>query len=102
VFALAKTYRSGAQSYVRPIAKPVAGTLRVAVGGVVLAEGAGFTVDAASGRVELATPPAAGAQVTAGFEFDVPVRFDTDRIAVSLTGFAAGEIPQVPVVEVRV
>ena len=40
--------------------------------------------------------------MTAGFEFDVPVRFDTDRIAASLAGFAAGEIPSIPVVEVRV
>ena len=45
---------------------------------------------------------AAGALVTAGFEFDVPVRFDTDRIAVSYAGFAAGEIPSIPVIEVRV
>ncbi len=101
-FDLVKAYRSGAQSYARPIAKPVAGTVRVAVGGVLLAEGSGFAVDAASGRIELATAPAAGALVTAGFEFDVPVRFDTDRIGVSLSGFAAGEIPQVPVIEVRV
>ena len=40
--------------------------------------------------------------MTAGFEFDVPVRFDTDRISASLAGFAAGEIPSIPVVEVRV
>jgi uncharacterized protein (TIGR02217 family) len=101
-FDLVKAYRSGQQSYLRPIAKPVVGTVRVSVGGVVLAEGAGFALDAATGRVELAAAPAAGALVTAGFEFDVPVRFDTDRISVSLTGFAAGEIPSVPVIEVRV
>ena len=41
------------------------------------------------------------AAVSAGFEFDVPVRFDTDRIAVSVASFEAGEVPQVPVVEVR-
>ena len=50
----------------------------------------------------LAVAPAAGAPVSAGFEFDVPVRFDSDRIATSLAGFAAGEIPSIPVVEVRV
>jgi uncharacterized protein (TIGR02217 family) len=32
----------------------------------------------------------------------VPVRFDTDRISVSHAGFTAGEIPSIPVVEVRV
>ena len=46
--------------------------------------------------------PGDGLPVTAGFEFDVPVRFDTDRIAASYAGFAAGEIPSIPVVEVRV
>ncbi len=100
-FELSKTYRSGPQSYVRPITKPVEGTIRVAVSGVPLA-GAGFTVDAAAGRVHLASPPAVGAPVTAGFEFDVPVRFDSDRINTSLAGFAAGEVPSIPVVELRV
>ena len=102
VFALAKTYASGTQAYVRPVAKPVAGTVQVAVGGVPLASGAGFSVDHATGNVHLAAAPAAGAEVTAGYEFDVPVRFDSDRINASLAGFAAGEIPSVPVVEVRV
>jgi uncharacterized protein (TIGR02217 family) len=101
-FSLRKAYVSGAQTYFRAIAKPVAGTARVAVDGVALAVGVDFDMDAASGRVELAAPPAAGAVVTAGFEFDVPVRFDTDRIITSLAGFAAGEIPSIPVVEVRI
>lgn len=96
-FALAKTYASGGASYVRPIAKPVAGTVRVAVDGVERPA----TVDAATGTVTLDAAPAEGAAVTAGFEFDVPVRFDTDRIQVSVAGFEAGEVPSVPVVEVR-
>ena len=100
-FDLCKTYWSGSQSYVRPIDKPVEETVRVAVSGVALAAEA-FTVDAATGRVHLAEPPADGAPVTAGFEFDVPVRFDSDRITTSLAGFAAGEVPSIPVVEVRV
>jgi len=52
--------------------------------------------------VRFTRAPAAGAKITAGFEFDVPVRFDADRIATSLAGFAAGELPSIPVVEVRV
>ncbi len=55
----------------------------------------------AQGAVD-AGPVADGVEVRAGFEFDVPVRFDTDRIEASMAGFAAGEIPSVPVVEVRV
>jgi uncharacterized protein (TIGR02217 family) len=102
VFALRKTYASGTQDYVRPILKPVEGSVRVAVGGAAKAEGVDFTVDHAAGTVHFLAAPAAGKAVTAGFEFDVPVRFDTDRISASLAGFAAGEIPSIPVVEVRV
>ena len=61
-----------------------------------------FAVDHATGIVTFNDPPPQGAPVTAGFEFDVPVRFDTDRIAVSVQSFQAGDLPQVPVLEVRI
>lgn len=99
-FALVKAYASGGQVYRRPIAKPVEGSVRVAVDGAELASG--WTVDPTTGLVSFAAPPASGAVVTAGFEFDVPVRFDTDRIQVSVATFRAGELPRVPVVEIRV
>ena len=102
IFQLVKTYQSGSYSYVRPISKPVEGTLKVAVGGVELQEGPDFTLDAATGEIQLASAPNAGVTVTAGFEFDVPVRFDTDSIQTSVASFQAGEIPSVPIVEVRV
>ena len=98
IFALTKTYGDAVASHVRPITKPVGDSVRVAVDGVEVP----FGIDVTDGRVILATPPAAGAEVTAGFAFDVPVRFDTDLIEVNLTAFEAGEIPSVPVVEVRV
>ena len=101
-FALRKLYASGAQSYARPVSKPVEGSVRVAVGGEPRVAGVDCAIDHATGVVSFAAPPAAGALVTAGFEFDVPVRFDTDRISASLAGFAAGEIPSIPVIEVRV
>lgn len=101
-FQLVKGYASGTQGYARPIVKPVPGKVTIAVGGVAIFEGTDFTVDHATGRVVTQVAPPAGAAVTAGFEFDVPVRFDTDRITASLAGFAAGEIPSIPVVEVRV
>lgn len=102
VFSLTKRYASGAQSYLRPINKPVSGTVQVAVAGRVLKAETDFTVDVASGTLSLVAAPIEGAFLTAGFEYDVPVRFDTDRITASLAGFAAGEIPSIPVVEVRV
>ena len=57
-----------------------------------------FTVDVTTGTVELA--PAPGVVVSAGFQFDVPVRFDTDAVEASVTGFKAGHIPSIPLVEV--
>ena len=102
VFQLQKVYVSGPASYARPIAKPVDGTVKVAVAGVSQVEGSDFTCDTTTGLVSLAVAPAVGAAVTAGFEFDVPVRFDADRIAVSVASFQAGEVPDVPVLEVRI
>lgn len=97
-FQLVKRYGSGRRAYLRSISTPVAGTVRVAVNGQ---ESADFTCDAATGGVTLAVAPAAGAKVTAGFMFDVPVRFDTDELRISLTQFEAGDIPDIPVVEIR-
>lgn len=102
VFALAKIYRSGAQSYRRLITKPVASSVVIAVEGNVKQQGAGWLLNPATGIVTLLQAPPAGAKITAGFEFDVPVRFDTDRIQVSISTFQAGEVPSVPVVEIRV
>jgi len=101
-FQLEKKYLSGAQAYARPVKKPVEGTVRVAVDGNELAIGIDFTVDETQGALLFGVAPANGASITAGFEFDVPVRFDTDRIDSSLGGFSAGEVPSVPIVEVRV
>ncbi len=101
-FQLVKTYGEGDDAYVRRIDKPVAGTVRVAVDGVERSAGTHFTVDATTGTVTF-TPgnvPAASKLVQAGFEFDVPVRFDIDQLAVSVSAFAAGHIPTIPLVEI--
>ena len=102
VIPLVKRYVSGQQSYLRPITKPVAGTVRIAIGGDEVQEGIDFDVDVTTGLVTFAHAPDIGADVTAGFEFDVPVRFDTDRIETSVSSFQAGQAPSVPVVEVRI
>lgn len=94
-FQLVKLYGDVA----RPIRKPVEGTVRVAVAGI---ETGGFAVDATTGVITLATPPDVGAAVTAGFAFDTPVRFDSDRIDVTLEGFEAGRVVATPLIEVRV
>ena len=103
VFQLMKTYGSAFAPYQRPIKKPVQGTLKVAVAGVLKLAGTAYTVDYAQGIITFlaGSLPAPGAAITAGFEFDVPVRFDTDRIEVNLQSFAAGSIPHIPIIEVR-
>ena len=101
LFQLTKTYGEGVGAYARPITKPVAGRVRLAVGGDPREEGVDYTVDYGRGEVTFVHPPDVGAYVTAGFEFDVPVRFDTDHLAVNLANFAAGEVPSIPMVEVR-
>ena len=100
-FQLVKRYGPGDDALERPITKPVEGTIRVAIDEVEL-EPSAFVVDPATGMVTLDTPPGANATVTAGFEFDTPVRFDADRIEVTLESFDAGRMAAVPLIEVRV
>lgn len=101
VIPLIKSYQSGTHSYQRPITKPVEGTVRVAIGGDELQDTIDYTVNFATGEVSFPHPPDLGAEVRAGFEFDVPVRFDTDAIQTSVSSFRAGDTPSVPIVEVR-
>lgn len=97
-FALRKSYGGAFDPYRRPLRKPVAGTVRVAVGG---AETSAFTLDLSDGSVLLDAAPGAGVPVAAGFQFDVPARFDTDHLEVDLAAFEAGSAPSVPLVEIR-
>lgn len=103
VFRLVKAYGEAGDAYMRPIIKPVAGSVRVAVNGVEQVSPTAFSVDHVTGTVTFAPGaiPAADAKVSAGFEFDVPARFDTERIAVSLSAFKAGQIPSIPIVEIE-
>ncbi|MCA3467207.1 MAG: DUF2460 domain-containing protein [Methylocystis sp.] len=98
-FQLAKRYASGTQSWTRTIAKPVAGTVVMALGGV--SQGSGWSVDLATGIVTFLTAPGSGVAITAGFEFDVPVRFDSDTLDVTLDVERLGSITSIPLVEIR-
>ena len=90
-FQLVKAYGD----HQRRILKPVAGSVIVAVDSVT----AEFSLDAATGEVTLDAAPAPGGVVTAGYRFDCPVRFDTDRLDITLEGFGAGTALRVPLVE---
>lgn len=99
-FQLLKTYGSVFSPWARDIRKPVSSTVRVSIGGV--EQMSGWSVDTTTGIVTFVSPPAASAILRAGFEFDVPVRFDADSINISHSGFELGDIPTLPVVEIRV
>lgn len=101
-FPLIKTYGTGETAWARRIGKPVEGTVRVAMDGMLLVEGIDFEVDTVNGTLEFLpgkTPPP-GEAIHAGYEFDVPVRFDTDEITVNLATFLAGEIATIPLLEI--
>jgi uncharacterized protein (TIGR02217 family) len=104
VFQLTKAYGSGIAPYERSITKPVAGSVTIAIDGDEKTLSVDFLVDHATGLVTFQSGhiPPADSIITAGFEFDVPARFDTDRLDVNLASFEAGDVPSVPVVEIRV
>lgn len=103
IFQLVKTYGGAFAPWQRKITKPVTGSILVAVAGVTKSEGVHYSADNSTGLItfSLAEAPPAGSVVTAGFAFDVPVRFDTDRLEVNLQGFRHGAIPNISIVEIR-
>jgi len=98
-FQLVKNYGT-TRPWVRPITAPVAGTVLISVNGVATTQ---FTADVTTGIITFnaAAIPPNGTVIAAGFEFDVPVRFDTDLIKINLAHFAGGDIPDIPLIEVR-
>lgn len=80
----------------RCIQKPVPNTVQVAMDGRVTE----VAVDYTTGRIHFSEPPELGTVITAGFEFDVPCRFDTDQLAISLQSPHLGSYT-LPLVEVR-
>lgn len=103
-FQLTKTYGAGSTLYVRPIVKPVTGSVLVAVDGQLQTIGTMADIDITTGVVTFRSGaiPRPGQRVTAGFVFDVPVRFDNDQITINFDGFRAGQIPSIPLVEILI
>jgi uncharacterized protein (TIGR02217 family) len=99
-FQLVKIYSSGSVAVSRTITKPVSGTVDIYVDSVL--QSSGVSVDTTTGVVTFSSAPALGEVITAEFEFDVPVRFDTDEMAVSMDSFDAGNWSSIPLIEVRI
>ena len=98
-FQLVKRYQSGAQFWTRAITRPVAGSVTIALNGA--PQASGWSVDATTGVVNFAAAPGDGIAITAGFEFDVPVRFDSDALDVTLDIERLGSIASIPLLEIR-
>jgi uncharacterized protein (TIGR02217 family) len=99
-FQLVKSYVSGGYGYSRTIRKPVSGSVLVGKAGVLTTSG--WTVDSTTGVVTFSVAPTVGQSITAGFEFDVPVRFDTSSLVVSIDAFNHGSVPDIKIREIRV
>lgn len=98
-FQLIKTYTSGGVTETRAITKPVSGAVQVYLNSVL--QVSGWSVNATTGVITFTSAPGNGVVVSADFEFDVPVRFDTDRLAASLDAYGVHSWNDISLVEVR-
>lgn len=100
-FQLSKTYSSGSNPYRRTITKPVASSVLIAVDGNTMRLDRDFKIDPTTGIITFQSTsiPATDKTITAGYRFDVPVRFDTDSLEINFASFAAGDIPSIPIIE---
>jgi uncharacterized protein (TIGR02217 family) len=96
-YALVKSYGDGPDAEKRRITRPEPGSVVVAVNGLVVT---GWSLGD-GGFILLTSPPASGAVVSAGFRFDVPVRFSEDTLSIDAANWMAGDVPSVPLVEIR-
>ena len=100
-FQLVKNYGVEPDIYARPITHPVEATVLVAVDTTAQVLGVDYTIDHCTGVISFVTAPGVDKVITAGFEFDVPVRFLVDQMVINLTSFSAGDVPSIPLIEIR-
>lgn len=101
-YQLFKRYTSGGQDYDRVLTKIVSGTELVYVNDV-LQPGSNYTINYNTGLITFGAMhiPGIGAIVSASAEFDVPVRFDIDKLGITMQQFDQGAIPQITLVELK-
>ncbi len=99
-FQLLKHYTSGGITEARIINKPVSGTVKIYLDNVL--QTSGVSINTQTGVLTFTAAPADGVEITADFEFDVPVRFDTDRLLASIDQYGVHSWNDIPLIEVRV
>jgi len=102
-YQIVKIYNYSLWSYSRTITKPVSGSLSVYVDDVPQVYSTEYDFSTTTGIItfQAGAIPGAGAVINATFEFDVPVRFDTDVLKTDLSHYLAGSF-EVPIIEIRV
>lgn len=90
-FQMYRRYTTSGTNHDRKITKPVSGTVQVT-------GGTGVSVDYTTGIVTVSS----GTPTAWTGEFDVPCRFDTDQMKVSIEHYNAFTWGQIPVVEIRI
>jgi uncharacterized protein (TIGR02217 family) len=98
-FLFTKTYDDDVAPFVRRITRPIQSTVKVYKDAVL--QVSGYTLTVAGGYIKFDVAPANGVVITFDCEFDIPVRFDVDNFDLTLFWRKAGEIPAVPVIEIR-
>ncbi|MBS9531266.1 MULTISPECIES: TIGR02217 family protein [unclassified Wolbachia] len=98
IFQLMKTYISGKDKHTRTIKKPVHDTIKIYLDGEKTEK---YSVNYSTGEIAFMKPPAKGRIITASFEFDVPVRFDTDYLNASIDNYGSNSWNNIPLVEVK-
>ncbi len=100
-FQLVKTYTSGSVTETRTITKPVAGTVNIYLNSV-LQNTSVYTLDTTTGLITFNTAPGNSVAITADYQFDIPARFDTDRLSATLDAYGSHSWHDIPIVEIRV
>lgn len=96
-FQLIKTYTTNNTTYTRKITKPVISTIKVFLDNV---ETNDFSIDLTTGLITFTTAPSNNVIITANFEFDVPVRFNTDILEISMESINSGKIKDLELIEI--
>lgn len=96
-FQLIKTYTTNNTTYTRKITKPVISTIKVFLDNV---ETNDFSIDLTTGLITFTTAPSNNVSITANFEFDVPVRFNTDILEISMESINSGKIKDLELIEI--
>ncbi|WP_282129262.1 DUF2460 domain-containing protein [Roseobacter litoralis] len=101
-FQLVKKY-GAVNPYLRPIALPNIATLTLAIDGAPAPTG--WSLVPVGGLVVFDTPPPPSSTITAGFTFEVPVRFDQSSLSLEWAYFTesggSGAVPDITLIEKR-